>query len=250
LLGEGLERVESGASAAPNEEILLAEPAEVAELRSLMSRAQQGDESALPRLRTILDDHPEVWGFYGDLAAHAERAWISLASGCDLALAEALSRRAAALKSELTGPSPAPLERLLAERVVATWLQVNWTDAVTARAGELSIRQAELAVKRQNAAHRRYLTALEALATVQRLLPAVQRPGTVAGANPVSRDVEQDLRDPSRPHERRPWNESTITTRIDHADSGMDPATLSLYDEAKSEGGVGRHGKRTRRAVS
>jgi hypothetical protein len=51
------------------------EPPIAAELRALVQRAQAGDTSALPRIRAVLDDHPEVWHYLGDLSGLVERAW-------------------------------------------------------------------------------------------------------------------------------------------------------------------------------
>ncbi len=173
-----------------------------AEIRDLLERARRGDADALPGLRAALDGHPEVCRAYGDLAAHARTAWINLIGGPDLALGEALSRRAVALRAELAGPAPTPIEALLAERVVACWLQVNYSDAAAAQAGAISLKQAAFAQHRQDAAHRRYLTALGALATVRRLLP-VAEPAGMLPTSPCSRgprgDVGGDDQAASRP---------------------------------------------------
>ena len=156
----------------------------VEDLRRLLERARDGDPEARPRLREVLDRHPEVWRHFGDLAAHAERAWVELIGGQDDGLKESLARKVADLKAELAGPTPSPLEQLLAERVTATWLQVHYADAAVAQAGGLSLRQADFAARRQDQAHKRYLTAIGALVTVRRLLPAaVATPA--AGAAPV-----------------------------------------------------------------
>jgi hypothetical protein len=180
----GPQDAEIGSSGRENSATTAQEPAVLAELRSLLSRAKHGDDSVLPRLRAILDDHPEIWMYYGDLAQHAQNAWLELACGSDLGLAEAVRRKLQSLQSELAGPSPSQIELLLAQRAVAAFVQTQWADSVAAQAREVSIKQAELAVKRQNAAHRRYLTALGALATVQRLLPASKHAG--ARAEPIS----------------------------------------------------------------
>jgi hypothetical protein len=99
------------------------------ELRSLLESARRGEAAAVPALRAALDQCPQVWEKYGDLAGHALGSWIELISGPDLALAEALGRTAVALKAELAGPAPTPLERLLAERVVACYFQTYQHDA-------------------------------------------------------------------------------------------------------------------------
>jgi hypothetical protein len=139
-------------------------------LRALAARARS-DPSALPELRRALDLHPEIWRRVGDLAARAEQLWVELIAGPDVLAREALLHHLEALKVELAGPSPSPLERLLVERVAACWLQINHADAAAALARDVSIKQAEFAIKRQDRAHRRHLSAVAALATVRRLLP-------------------------------------------------------------------------------
>ena len=80
------------------------------------------------------------------------------------------------MKAELGGPSPSPLERLLVQRVAATWLQVNYYDALAAQAqGSDEVRQ-KMIQRRQESADRRHLTALKTLATVRKLLtPSLSR---------------------------------------------------------------------------
>lgn len=153
------------------------------EVRDILDRARRGDREAIPALREVLDRNPGIWQAYGDLAGHARDAWIGLASGTDLALKESLARQAAAIQSEAAGPSPTPLERLLASRIAACWLQVHHADAAATQLGDASPRQADLARKRQDSAQRRYLAAIGALAMVRRLLPDAT-PTTVVNEEP------------------------------------------------------------------
>ena len=143
------------------------------EIRAVVGRAKQGDASVLPRLRELLTHHPALWKHYGDLAAQAEAAWADLAAGTDLHLRECLLRRAEALREELAGPAPSPVERLLVERVVACWMQMAYFDALEAQSlgTEAKPRLAAYRAKRQEQAHRMYLTSLAALTTLRKLLP-------------------------------------------------------------------------------
>jgi len=78
------------------------------------------------------------------------------------------------LKDELSGPTPTTLERLLIERILTCWLEVNWYDSRSA-AFTGSLQLGNYYQKRQDRAHRRYLSAVKALAQVRRLgLPAIQ----------------------------------------------------------------------------
>jgi hypothetical protein len=153
----------------------------VEELEQVIEAARGGDPAALARLRAYLDTYPELWKALGDLAGLVERSWLRLVVGDDAALAEAATRRLAALKAELAGPGAAPLERLLAERVAACWLQLLAADAAAAGAMESGPGREAQALRRQREAHRRYLTALAALATVQRFLPRPEPAGTEPG---------------------------------------------------------------------
>jgi hypothetical protein len=146
------------------------------EIRDLLERARGGDASDLAALREALKNHPEIWRAYGDLAAHAREAWINLIGGVDVVLKESLGRQIEAMKIDLAGPDPSPLETLLVERIAACWLQMGYSDAVAAGVGNISIQQANYNRKRQDSAHRRYLSALATLAMTRRLL------GLAAGA--------------------------------------------------------------------
>jgi hypothetical protein len=149
-------------------------------LAQLLKRAQAGDVSVLGALRQVLSDNPDLWQGYGDLAAQAEAALIRLAAGRDLLLTEALLRKLAALKQELGGESPSPLERLLIERVTACWLQVAYYDTLVVQARESSPARLKMLQGLQDAAHRRHLSAIKTLATVRKLLRPPLSPVDVA----------------------------------------------------------------------
>ena len=139
-------------------------------LQSLVKRAEQGDESALPELRAALDTNPWIWQRYGDLAQQVQAAWLQLIAGPNLLLRESVERKAEQLRSELAGPGPSPLERLLVERVIACWLQVQYADAAYAQQTSPSPGQHTAALKRQAGSHQRYLHSIKTLATVRKLL--------------------------------------------------------------------------------
>jgi hypothetical protein len=139
-------------------------------LQTLVKRAEQGDESSLPTLRAALDTNPWIWERYGDLAQQSQAAWLQLIAGPNLLLRESVERKAEQLRSELAGPGPSPLERLLVERVIACWLQVQYADAAYAQQTSPSPGQHTAALKRQAGSHQRYLHAIKTLATVRKLL--------------------------------------------------------------------------------
>lgn len=106
------------------------------ELKALMVRANDGDEGALPKLREIFDEVPTLVRKFMDPAKTAERSAVDLyATEGDLLAREAILRILEQMRSELEGEHPTPLRRLLVERVVATWLQVQCYETLYARRG-------------------------------------------------------------------------------------------------------------------
>jgi hypothetical protein len=150
-------------------------PQNLAEFRRFLDRARAGDEATLPALRNLLSDPAYVDRLGGDLARQAEWSLIEAAAGKDLAIKEALKCKLDLLRAEQLGPDPTALERLLVERVVACWLQVQEADIRTAQAKDLSLKWADFYQKRMDRAHRRFLSAAKTLATVRRqALPVFQ----------------------------------------------------------------------------
>ena len=149
-------------------------------LQTLVKRAEQGDESALPTLRAALDANPWIWERYGDLAQQSQAAWLQLIAGPNLLLRESVERKAEQLRAELAGPGPSPLERLLVERVIACWLQVQYADAAYAQQTSPSPGQHTAALKRQAGSHQRYLHSIKTLATVRKLLRPALSPVDLA----------------------------------------------------------------------
>ena len=96
----------------------------------------------------------------------------------DLASKEFLKHQLESMRIEVAGENPSPLARLLAERVVATWLQVQFFEGLYAlgiKSGvTLSLSQDEHRQKRLDKAHRRHLSAIRTLAQIRKLGPAVQ----------------------------------------------------------------------------
>lgn len=150
-------------------------PAGAEEMRKFLKRAQSGDASTLPVLRKMLENPATVDQFGGDLGRQAALSLIDAAAGENLAFKEALTRKLELLRAELSGPNPTPLERLLVERIVACWLQVQDADVRYAQAKNLSLEWGDYYQRRMDRANKRYLTAIKTLATVRKLaLPVLQ----------------------------------------------------------------------------
>jgi len=146
------------------------------DLRKFLKRARDGDESALPVVWKLLQEPGAVDRFGGNLAEQAELSLIRAVAGKDVLVREALTRKLELMRAELAGPQPTPLERLLVERIVACWLQVQDADVRYAQGQkDCTFAQGEYYQRRQDRAHKRYLSAIRALALVRKLaLPILQ----------------------------------------------------------------------------
>jgi hypothetical protein len=141
-----------------------------------------------------------------------------------------------ALRDELTGPGPKPIERLLAERVTACWIQLHWAEATVAQARGGTIKQAELALRRQNSAHRRYLTALGALATAQRLLPAAKQPTALASPAEAPPECVDASNGPTIEARDIPVPRIVIAPRNDRDGDASPHADLTLFAAGDAAG--------------
>ncbi len=96
--------------------------------------------------------------------------------GKNIFIQEAVVQQLANLKSELEGPNPTPIERLLAERASLCWFILNRYENAYVNADGWSIDQVDLQMRRKiDEAHSRFLSSLLTLAQVRKLaLPTVQ----------------------------------------------------------------------------
>jgi hypothetical protein len=149
----------------------------VGRLTELVKRAEKGNKKAVPDIREILRDNPDlVWRFM-DLGKLAERNFIErMSNEKDLASRETFTRQLADMRAEIAGDSPSPLERLLAERIVATWLQIQLFEGLYAvsMSKSLTIAQAGYHQKRLDWSYKRHLSAIRTLAQIRKMGPAVQ----------------------------------------------------------------------------
>jgi hypothetical protein len=101
-----------------------------------------------------------------------------------LATIEAAEAKINEILADLEGPSPTPIERLLAERAAVCWFTVNLYETLYSQATDMTIRHAAFQTRRIESANRRFLSAVTTLARVRKLaLPALQ---VNMGANQVN----------------------------------------------------------------
>jgi hypothetical protein len=169
-------RQPAGASPAPGVATMSkGEPEEpgkaVEKLRDLLGKAHQNQEAAVPKIRQILSEHPDLARQFVDVAQVAEDALINMMTKeGDLAAKELIRCQLEAMREQIAGKNSSALELLLSERVV-TWLDVQFFEALYAQnMRKLTIPQAEHHQKRLDRAHRRHLSAIGALAQMHKLL--------------------------------------------------------------------------------
>jgi hypothetical protein len=159
--------------------------------------------TALPALREVLKDPAVVDVLGGDLAGRVQQKVIAKFWGKggkpNPLLRESVTRKLELLRGELAGPNPAPLERLLVERVVTCWLQLHFLELLHAGQDNLSLAQMTCWERCVDRAQNRYLSAIRALALVRKLaLPVLALPNAVlspvpAPALPVPAALERRL---------------------------------------------------------
>jgi hypothetical protein len=149
----------------------------VERLAELVEKAGKGDKKPLPEIRNILKESPELAWRLMDIAKVAEWRYTEvMLNEEDFGLKEVLRCQLAAMREEIAGDNPSPLEQLLAERVVLTWLQIQLFEDLHASSmsKSIAIAQGNYHQKIIDQAHRRHLSAIRTLAQIRKLSPAVQ----------------------------------------------------------------------------
>jgi hypothetical protein len=124
----------------------------------------------------MLDRPGMVRAFGGELAEQAISSFAEAMGGKNLVFREALLRKLELLRTELLGVDPTPIERLLVERILACWVQVQDAEMRYAQnQKDMTFKQGDYHQRRMDATNRRYLAAIKALALVRKLaVPALQ----------------------------------------------------------------------------
>src|SRR5215217_4516647 len=147
----------------------------VGRLKELVEKAAKGANESLPEIKKILKESPDLAWQLIDYAKYTEYHHTKMmvkeeGSG----LKEVLKAQLAAMREEIAGDNPSPLERLLAERIVITWLQIQLFEGLYANnmPKSMTFAQGNYKQKMIDQAHRRYLSAIRTLAQIRKLGPA------------------------------------------------------------------------------
>jgi hypothetical protein len=142
----------------------------------------KNDKNAVPEFQKLLEQEPDLADLGGNLASIAEGNLVTALAGDQLWMREMLAVKLKTMRTELAGPQPSPIERLLVERVVACWLQVYHADAIAAQAERTTFAEGDYIQRRQDRAHRRYLSAIRTLALIRKLAVPIRVDLNVAGS--------------------------------------------------------------------
>lgn len=145
-------------------------------LNELVEKAEKGNRQVVPELRKILKASPELAWQVIDYGKVAQWHFIErMTKDEDFAKKEVLKRQLAAMREEVAGENPSPLERLLAERVVLTWLQIQLFEGIYGSSVlKMTTAQDNHFQKKLDQTYRRHLSAIRTLAQIRKLAPAIQ----------------------------------------------------------------------------
>lgn len=146
-----------------------------ADLNATIRKAEKGDAAALTEVREMLARPGTADILCGNAAKEALRLLVKAYAGENPVATEATDRKLTELRSELSGSAPTALEKLLVERVLATWLHLHTLERGYAGRESVSLAVGAYYQKCLTAAQKRYLAAIKGLADVRKLaLPALQ----------------------------------------------------------------------------
>ena len=146
------------------------------ELEKLSEKAESGDKEARRELRlAVKSSAPEVIARASDMARTGQRALARTAAANDPLIEEALLVKLDAMKVEIAGVDPTPLEVLLSERIVSCWMLTTVYEVLMAgqfisgQTHRVSPAYLLQMARLHESASRRYLAAIEKLARVRKL---------------------------------------------------------------------------------
>ena len=132
-----------------------------ADINAIIRKAEKGDAPALAEVRGMFDRPGTADMLGGNIAREALRLLVKTATGGNPVIKEATERKFDELRAELLGPNPTALERLLVERVVATWYHLHYVEALFGGRESTTLTLGLYYQKSMTAAQKRYLAAIE-----------------------------------------------------------------------------------------
>lgn len=103
-----------------------AKPVEEMSLDELIAAATEGDTAAMSRLRPMMHKDPSRFQQIGDLGSLAEEQWLHVNCRKNLYFRECLKGHIDEMRAQHLEEGNSPIERLLIEEVLLTWLRHNF----------------------------------------------------------------------------------------------------------------------------
>ena len=142
-----------------------AKPVEEMTPDELIAAAMDGDAAAMSRLRPMMRKNPSCFLQIGDLGAMAVEKWLDTHCRKDLYLREHLKMHLAEMRAQHLAEGNSPIERLLIEEVLLSWLRHKFW--ISREAGSLQnspgTKILKLTADRTGGAQRMYLKAIAEL---------------------------------------------------------------------------------------
>lgn len=145
-------------------------PEDAQKAQHLLNRAQAGDQEALAKIKEAFKNESDVLIKIsgGDLSKTlASKLTTAITGPTPNLLGFGIETKMAALRAELGGPNPTPLETLAVEAVCLAWLDLHVAGLQTA--AENTIKYKDILDRRYERANRRYSQAIKTLAFVKRV---------------------------------------------------------------------------------
>jgi hypothetical protein len=140
---------------------------ELKTLDDAIHAAELGDPRALNIIRNHLNANPDLWKESGDLATQAIRKWIHKTTNDDLFNREMVIKKVASLRNDLKTDNKDTFERLILDRVILSWLRLNYLERLDANAEPESVSWGKLRLEQHKRAEKAYRNALTDLLSYQ-----------------------------------------------------------------------------------
>jgi hypothetical protein len=140
-----------------------------------------GDQRAAKDLLALCTEHPILYRRLGDLQVQAEHSWYAMMvpgeTNRDVTTRTVLEKQSAQRRKDLLRDGSSALETILVDRIISAWLQVVYAEMKYTQAlsdPSYTFARSEFCQKRLERANRQLIRAIQALATVRRLLRPTQ----------------------------------------------------------------------------
>lgn len=176
-----------------------------AHLQHLIDRSQNGDAQANAELNQLFDAYPTIWQTLGNTSRHSMLGLIRQISGDDPVLGECLRRRVDHFVLDFVEAATSPLERLAAERVVVSYVFLEFAEhefvAALSRSGE-TLKSRQYRSKQCALAEANYRAAV-------RMLREVQKSATAPATTAPTEEIKKPTSKKRKAQQRSPLSTNT-----------------------------------------